>query len=884
MKIFSILLGNNVIETLNFENTGRHNSYILNLTSDTKLLTLYDKPTTKTSTQQYMTVQSDKGTEKYFPFRLHSYKVIELGEQVQDVDNDSYDTYEINIDCEKITGNAKPKQKNQSGVMADTGEGASTNEGIFRLENGELWGTFKKVDCIKRLIIHVRLFNNSKAHNNQDTKPDYQSDVELFLGTNAMTYDVVLDFGSEASQMAISNRDEVIDRSAIIDLFPIMQDALGRGGTPANEFIQYDPSDVHLYRSRFFVRKEFKSEDISAVQPWDKAPESLLKLISRAQDGEEIAQHYITLPNVKITGFGGIELERVKVDGQLKRINKIRDNYFYRSSINAFLREALVLIEKDCDRVSDTSKKRLVAFHILMPNVYGYKRLHQKLHYIQDDLREMVKSAAPSVVGIEASAVSESDASFIGNVSLSDPKDFPVGKYLILDAGKGTLDFSVIDYKSDHLMFNNLYRDGIIGAGNALSYAMLLVILRGLIEAEDSGISSTEANNAIKKYIFEKILGESENPSAAQANGGGDTAHLVRLMKLLDDYKAVYFKEADTMDVASIRDLSLDGDFQDLELGGLVQKIETIVSQNLRVVDTENYMGHMMDTLTDSVATIIKKRYVIGDSGSKDTNLPEYIVFAGRSFLLEPLRQKMKERIDKALNKTLIEKQFDAQKNNVTLKNICLVIATRIKDGTYDSRLLGEPEMLSNNPSSSTNTNSSGAEATKPQQKNDSFLGKLKVSASQIIDMFTKGSITAPDPVKHGFHSVKNMGISQFRNGILMKANSLTDQVQIGNCRYFLPTILNPGTFEIFFADGEIWTRQGKQTDTLSQSPKLDGNHVFESMFPFFRITRIADVAIPGQSNQSQAEPAPAPAAETPQTEKNTKETKQGSDPIDVFN
>ncbi len=886
MKLASVLIGNNVIETLNFESANRHNSYILNLSGETKLLTLFDEPTSKTI--QPIIVQSDKKAENYYPFNLHSEKQIAKGTSEQGHDIDKYDIYEVNIDCSKRREIAAKMQQNHPNLLGDTGQNVTMN-GIFKLDNGALFGRFKEPDRIKQIKIHINLFD-SPTTNLNDAIPDSTADVELFLGSNEKIYDVVLDFGSEASQMAISNRgEETIDRSSFINLFSLIKEEMRKGQGEASDYIQYDPSDDYLYRSRFFVRKMLDSEIISGAQPWERTlqTDNLLLLLSKSKDGEEIAQHYIPMPNVKIAGYGGVELEKVKVGDQQTRIDKIKDNYFYRYAINAFLRQALKNIESNCPDLGDQSKSCcLVAFHILMPNVYGYKRLHQNLHYIQDDLQKMTKSETPSVVGIEASAVSESDASFIGNVSLSNPKDFPMGKYLILDAGKGTLDFSVLNYDtSKHMMFNNLYRDGIIGAGNAMSYAMLLVILHGLLEAETPGITSADSKVAIQDYIFNKILGDSTDPSKANANGSGDTASLVKLMKLLDEYKVLYYHEPSVLKAASNADLALSGDFKNLELEGLVQKIEDIVNNKVYVSDSEQFMDRMMDSLIDSVAEKIEDRFVVGNSGNKDTNLPDYIVFAGRGFLLEPLRNKMENRLNKVLNKTLVRKQFDTKRYNVTLKNICLVISARIKDGTYDSRLLGEPEMLSNNTLTGTPTNKNMPNTPTPPSQKPSLKESFIQAMKDIVKEVFRG-IKGPSPVDYGYLPKKNMGIRQFREGIRKNVNNHSDQIQIGNCRYFLPAHLGPGSFEIFFADGEIWARQKGETGTISQAQDFSGNHVFESLFPYCKITRIEDVVIPPATTRTTSPTSTSSGGGTNSSSTTTTTTTNASglNPIDVFN
>ena len=168
-----------------------------------------------------------------------------------------------------------------------------------------------------------------------------------------------------------------------------------------------------------------------------------------------------------------------------------------------------------------------------MPNVYSSKMVQEFLNYIREDVRELIKSGNDKfeeVKGFSVNAISESDASFIGAVKNNilclaedqNTQEIADGKYLIMDAGKGTLDFSIIEKKKENGkdIFYGVMQDGIIGASATISYGFMLDLIEEYKRVHHLDIE-------LKKFISDIIL-------------EGDTYFINEILSYVDKYKIKY--------------------------------------------------------------------------------------------------------------------------------------------------------------------------------------------------------------------------------------------------------------------------------------------------------------------------------------------------------
>lgn len=823
MKLLTIKINNNILETLDFERAKFTNSFILPSDTRVDLIKIPLENSVGNKSEKGVFIQDTRDRKCFFPCKLVVSKT--------KYDEESLiDHYEVEIEFDTEPRNRK----------AFTDETNSNSQFVFH--EGIL--EYKNVHTDRVSDIKVTITLN-------DGEDRYSVYRTIFLSPANQVEDVILDFGSEATQLSISNRGSINNVNNLVSLFDLMWEDLGETNKQNDIDIcmQHDASDENLYRSRFFVKKKIEhsllQETKASGNPKDN---KFIKLLTLSNEGESLKEHFIPLPNTKIASFGGVTVDKVDIEieqnnGQKriksKPITSVGENFFYRSSINAFLRKAVDEIGINNKIESESSKKvRLISFHILMPNVYDYCKIHDMLNVLKKDIQEIIHEVDSDIIGFDVSAVSESDASLLGNVALSKPSDFPAGRYLILDAGRGTLDFSIVkhDNKSKYLHFQNLYRDGIIGAGNALTYAMLLVILEGIVSTESAGVDHTEE---IRNYIFSNILGLDE---LGKQNGGGDSAKLVELMELLDRYKIMYPDFLSNKTSGSTKSLTISNSFKDLRLEGLVKKIHEIIDNNIYIEDGEKYLERSMRQLVDAVIGRLKDRF----SKDGDTNTPDYVVFAGRGFMFQPFKTMMEERLIMCFPQ-IEKKHFSTRDNNVSDKNVCLVIANYLKDGDYDTRLLGQPYML-HSEGSRTRTN---RRDVIQQTDNTSRVGKIihffRTFSRSIGDNSEVYDILGGGVIDKGYRAHQDMNWDNFNKGVTLHAQYSNDQILIGNIRHKLPNMVDlDRDFDLFFANGIIWIRpEGGKAVLLDKGIDFGGNRIFESLFPYVTISRAEKVAIP---------------------------------------
>ena len=652
MKLLTVTINDNIIETLDFERKDFSNSFILPSNTQVKLLTIPMENSDGKKSEMGVFVQNTDGKKCFFPSKL-------------EVTNVNCDEKNL-IDQYKVEITLSSKGCNEA-LSDETGSCR-----LFVFYKGVLTYNNIHPERVSHIDVLVKI--------QEEGSISYSACRTIFLSPANQVDDVILDFGSEATQLSISNRGAINNVNNLVPLFKMMWNELGKNNKIEDTKIcmQRDATDVNLYRSRFFVKKKI---DLSVLQNTkasnDPKKNELIKLLTLSKEGESLKENYIPLPNTKIASFGGVSIDTVDIetdqDETIERaITNVANNFFYRSSINAFLRKAVNEIGKRNKLEREALNKiRLVSFHILMPNVYDYCKIHEMLEILKKDLQDIINDVNSDIIGYDLTAVSESDASLLGNVALSKPEDFPAGRYLILDAGRGTLDFSIVrhDNETELLPFQNLYRDGIIGAGNALTYAMLLVILEGIVSSESAGVDHTKE---IQEYIYSNILGLDET---GKKNGGGDSAKLVELMELVDKYKIMYSDFLSNNTPYSTQGLTISNSFKELRLEGLVKKIREVIENETYIEDSEKYLERSMHQLVDAVIGRLNDRF----AKDGDTNKPNFVVFAGRGFMFKPFKEMMEESLRKCFP-DIEKKHFSANDNNVSDKNVCLVIANYLKD------------------------------------------------------------------------------------------------------------------------------------------------------------------------------------------------------------
>ena len=291
----------------------------------------------------------------------------------------------------------------------------------------------------------------------------------------------------------------------------------------------------------------------------------------------------------------------------------------------------------------------------------------------------------------------------------------------------------------------------------------------------------------------------------------------------------------------STQGLTISNSFKELRLEGLVKKIRDIVENGTYIEDSEKYLERSMRQLVDAVIGRLNDRF----AKDGDTNKPNFVVFAGRGFMFKPFKEMMEESLRKCFP-DIEKKHFSANDNNVSDKNVCLVIANYLKDGDYDTRLLGRPYMLHSKGFGKRNAKH---ENNKEKDK-DSLRSKIKRFFSAFSDnseIFDGLDVSINKKGLKGYRAHVDMNLVDFNKGVSLRADYNNDQILIGNIRHRLPGSIKLGRdFDLFFANGMIWVRPDDGIAVqLDRGIDFGGNRIFESLFPYVNVTHPEKVAIP---------------------------------------
>lgn len=651
---------------------------------------------------------------------------------------------------------------------------------------------------------------------------DRQKRVKFFLAPSAQIIDAVVDSGSEATQIAVFKRGE---NFSVNNLMPIVNDTLTHFNINNNEFSAEDfiqaevDGDVHnprLFKTRFFVKNKLGIDELRQCSLLPNREDSpILRMLATPDELEDMRRDYIQLYNMKIASFGGVELPMINVEGLDMPITQVGNaNFYYRKYMNVFLHEILTRIfkKREMDAIFGLNNDRkLLSLYVLMPNVYTPQKTQEYLDHIREDLEKIIDADdnfKDTILGFSVTTVSESDASLVGAISMS--LGYNAGTYLIMDAGKGTLDFSVVEVNERGKLENKM-KSGIIGASAAISYGFVLDLLLAYLDCRN-----IKADN-LQSFIYENILGKSR---AGRAAGGGDLCHLNNLMNAVDTYKIKYDSMEDTGKLEKLNDAAADDSFSLEAFAEWVKKLPVKVA-------------------IPNVCAIIDKitSYSIAKMATslKEEQSVDYVVFAGRGFLFNELKSNMLDALKQRYD-GIVEKSFIKPDNATNNKNVCMFITNDINDGRYNNQLLPEPraldesvirtvEEIKNAPTEAEETNRSSRlrrywnllwDGGRMQDRNN----YRKTIAGGYND----------DPFALGY--TKECRPNQY--------------YAIGGAFYRLPSYITPGNADIFNSNGKIFIRYNHGiVEELTEVPSLAVGLAVPSLFPYCNLTSSRDVYIP---------------------------------------
>lgn len=668
----------------------------------------------------------------------------------------------------------------------------------------------------------------------------------LHLASKSQIFDVVMDFGSEASQVVVyrrSNENHILTRLKLLDILTEYYYPNLKGKALHQTVVE----DTELYRSAFFVKKENSVFDMYG-KPGQNGENEFLNLLTNREDIDRLSLTHFLVSNLKLAHLGAYNFEVSFESTKTNTFEAQRKNFIDTISklqqgvINYILQVVLKYL-RDSNR---ENRPIYLAVRLLVPNVFDQNKVSNLVRRTLEGL-EKIKENTPELLlaGNEVNTISESDASFLGFKRLKENENltnkagfFVIGKrYLIIDVGKGTTDYSIIEINKSDLGLTSLYRSGFIGAGNVISYAFIDTIFAAIFGGDS--ISRKQA-------IFDICL----SPVAGLADK-------LRFVELVEVLKRNYDNEIENTKYKPLAqlipnelDIIRDEYKQNPKTAGILERIskalEIVIAQQGSLKD-EFMIIH--DSVAKMVNRMVKEVY---QTGYYTDEWIDKIILTGRGFRFEMLV----EQIQKDFNKTTIKSD--------DLKKVCLSGAFSGERINYDSNLVGKPtiyQVLSKaTEKEKVKEVDLGANLPKINLPTFGRLNDLNKAFTAVKNTWAKfnasfeDELTGEDPyAKETILTSRNELDFSFspEEKLFLEGTVFTDfnpnakTVNISGIDYKKHDINSP-TVNLCYTGEEFLIREATNSSTLEVIPDFfkSDPYVFQTLFPFAEVALAKEVVV----------------------------------------
>ncbi len=558
----------------------------------------------------------------------------------------------------------------------------------------------------------------------ENEKNNYTNNATISFAHPEQFLGIALDFGSEASQMAIKRYEyDSLHQHKRPELENLFKNILffnqSQGWINKEEQAKYyqEEKNTNFYKSIFFL-KENQTGNYKNVRRdlFVADVANNFKMLVNTYNGYDLLTQnkYHQIPNLKITQkydnlFSSINFN-IQKDGQNANVslgvmkNKVY-NTILRVMIESYLQKEFLI---------DSETERKIRFILLVPNIYDFydiKNTQQLLHDIFQSLAD--NEYKDKILAWEIITVSESDASFLGYINKQDVHIEKNKEYIIIDSGKGTTDLSIIRTGDTNVFdIKTIYRNGFAGAGNLITFAVFETILH-YIRA-----NATNQNEAFK-YIKDQIITVLNSNNLSWKN---DIFNQIERLKFKysdnQNYVITQWHNANVGDT-NFRNITEEG------RSNLNRTLNDLLAQIENISDFYGYISETCKVIaTRAIQNIklVKKNATQFNCGG--------VILSGRAFLFAPLEQEMRTQIQQELD---IPAQQIHLLNGNELKDICIkgVFNNSVR---LNAEKIGYPiQIIANRKNTTQQTTKEEQKTNKPKKTIQSRL--LKIFFNELNDL-----------------------------------------------------------------------------------------------------------------------------------------------------
>lgn len=465
----------------------------------------------------------------------------------------------------------------------------------------------------------------------------YSGELQFTIVRSKNCQRVVIDFGSEASQIGYKNCGP---QSAIVqyDILENIISQLNMADKTANwhreDFLNHEEGQNMLYRSFYAIKKSISKEERKNF-PFNftgNLEDDEIRLFITRQEVAATAinfrDDYEIIPNLKL----GIEKSL-----QLFMVDHTED-YSIRSHKKELISAVLLRLLRLMISTKPSFQHGGIIVTLLVPNIYTQHDVFELLNELRKQTGNLLSSLGigDDKLYIEYETISESDAAFMGyQQTHADEVNLSNGEIaLVIDCGKGTTDISML-LADDNENYSSFFRTGFAGAGNVLLYGFtedfLTLVLKAIPGSNDL---------SVKDFINSHILNQ---------NLTADVLNFIQLMEM----QKKKFKNLQAVSITEFAQLAENSLSTERTIGNLHKDPSTLLQYAEAILKDRNIrwddeVTAIIHKATDCIVHCIISS--IRDVATKDIKKRiKTVMLSGRAFYFEELKLKLEKELNNLL-------------------------------------------------------------------------------------------------------------------------------------------------------------------------------------------------------------------------------------------
>lgn len=448
---------------------------------------------------------------------------------------------------------------------------------------------------------------------------------------------VVIDFGSEASQVGYKNcgpQSSIVSYDILENIISQLNSADKSRNWRKEDFLNFEAGQNMLYRSFYAVKKSLTSEQRKTF-PFNFTNHLFNDEIRLFITKNEVAatqvdfrDNYEIVPNLKL----GIEKSL-----QLS-VDHYTEDYSIRFHKKDLISAVLLRLLRLMINTKPSFQQGGIIVTLLVPNIYTQQDVFDMLNELRKQTNNLLSSLGISDndLYIEYETISESDAAFMGyQQTHADQVNLSNGEIaLVIDCGKGTTDISML-LADDNENYSSFFRTGFAGAGNVLLYGFTEDFLTLTLKAIP-GPNDISMKDFISKQILDQHL----------------TSDVLNFIQLMEDQKRK-FNTLQLISIVEMAKLAENSSSTERTIGNLYKDQSTVLQYadsvlRDRNIRWDNEVTGIISKATDCIVHSIIAS--IKDVITKDIKKRiKMVMLSGRAFYFTELKQKLEKELNELL-------------------------------------------------------------------------------------------------------------------------------------------------------------------------------------------------------------------------------------------